>query len=224
MPTTKNITLCLEGSSAKYFSISLFSNTKLLQEILYQKPQFSINLLPAIESILKENKIKKEYLKVIFTTSGPGSFTSIRIVLSSLLAISFGLKIPLYTLDSLKTAALSFKEKECAVILKAYKKQFYFAFFQEGDLYKEKPTKIVILQAPQIIKKIKNKNCCLVGDAIDDLEKDFGFIPKKAQKIKRENFLLSSNLARYLSKVKDIEKYQNTKANYIQTPDTKLPY
>ena len=223
MPITKNITLCLEGSTANYFSISLFSNTKILQEVFYQKPQFSNVLLPTIKSILEKNNIKKESLKAIFTTSGPGSFTSIRVVLSSLLAISFGLKIPLYTLDSLKTAALSFKEKECVVILKAYKNQFYFAYFKEKDFTKETPTNIEILQGVQVMKNIENKNCYLVGD-IEILEKDFGFISKEKQKIKREKFLLSSNLAYYLSKVKDIKKYQNTKANYIQTPDTKLPY
>ena len=100
--------LSLEGSSNN-FSLSIFaqSSSKSIQQIAEKqysaiKSATAESIIPAINSILAKTGVKKEDITAITTTTGPGAFTSIRITLSSVLAISLGLKIPVYTLDSIK--------------------------------------------------------------------------------------------------------------------------
>ena len=218
----KNIVLSLEGSSAGGFSISVFCKEKLLQEDFYYNSQLSELLLPAIDKILKKNNISKYSLSALFATSGPGSFTCIRVVLSSLIAISLGLNIPLYTIDSLKAAALITKEYPIAIALKAYKKEFYTAFFEEKNLQK---TSLVVVMKPEIfLQKIKNKNYCIIGNGISWLQEEYNFIPHKNQKIIVGNYLKSSRVAEYLFGLENKEQYRNSDPIYIKKPDTRLPY
>ena len=137
----KNFFLSLEGSSNN-FSLSIFaqSSSNLIQQIAEKqysaiKSATAESIIPAINSILAKTGVKKEDITAITTTTGPGAFTSIRITLSSVLAISLGLKIPVYTLDSLKTSALAafyskkIQEKQnIRVALKAYR-TLYSQFF-----------------------------------------------------------------------------------------------
>ena len=112
--------LSLEGSSGD-FSLSIFAQsapqkTQLIAEKQYSaiKSSTSESIIPAIHSILAKTGVKKEEIESLFlTTTGPGSFTAIRVVLASVLGISLGLNIPVYTLDSLKASALAaFYSKE----------------------------------------------------------------------------------------------------------------
>ena len=95
-----------------YCSILLGIGSKSIQQIAEKqysaiKSATAESIIPAIHSILAKTGVKKEDITAITTTTGPGAFTSIRITLSSVIAISLGLKIPVYTLDSLKTSALA---------------------------------------------------------------------------------------------------------------------
>lgn len=219
----KNIVLAVEGSSTDNFSISIFQEQKILQENFYHQPQFSELLIPAIEKILQEKALPKESISAIFATNGPGSFTSIRVVLSSLIAISLGLDIPLYTLDSLKTASLITDDPKIAVVFKAYKGEFYTAFFDESSA-NQQPTKIELLKPLVFLEKIKNKNYTLVGDGISLLQEKWDFVPEKSQKIITKNYLKSSNLANYLFSVPDRKIYKTSQPNYAKDPDTRLAY
>ena len=145
--------LSLEGSSSN-FSLSIFaqSSSKSIQQIAEKqysaiKSATAESIIPAIHSILAKTGVKKEDITAITTTTGPGAF-SIRITLSSVIAISLGLKIPVYTLDSLKTSALAafyskkIQEKQnIRVALKAYKGELYTANFSKTSLLQETATK-----------------------------------------------------------------------------------
>ena len=113
-----------------------------------------------LDSILTKTGVKKRYYPIT-TTTGPGAFTSIRITLSSVLAISLGLKIPVYTLDSLKTSALaafySKKIQEKQNIRKAYKGELYTANFSKTSLLQETPTKPKMQTPTEFMKEVKIK-------------------------------------------------------------------
>lgn len=218
-----DIILSLEGSSASGFSLSLFRSQRLLQEEFYNASQFSDSLLPAIDKILQKNRIPKNSLSALFGTSGPGSFTSIRVVLSSLIAISMGLNIPLYTLDSLKAAALITDSPRVAVALQAYKGELYTAFFEKNNHFKQ-ATPIQVLQPVDFLKKIENQDYCLVGNGMILLQEKYHFSPAKNQKIIAKDYLKSSNIAKYLFCIKNKEQYKNSNPHYIKSPDARLPY
>ena len=66
-------------------------------------------LAPMIESLLKENKVSMSQLGAISLSSGPGSYTGLRVGGSTAKAIAYTLEIPLIsvpTLESLASAAM----------------------------------------------------------------------------------------------------------------------
>ncbi len=51
------------------------------------------NLLPAIDALLKENNLDKLKINKIFVVTGPGSFTGLRIGITTAISMAFGLSI-----------------------------------------------------------------------------------------------------------------------------------
>ena len=57
--------------------------------------QQSETLLPAIDQLLKKNKLVLNDLTSLIVNSGPGSYTGLRVGIATANALSFGLKIPI---------------------------------------------------------------------------------------------------------------------------------
>ncbi len=232
----KKIFLSLEGSSGD-FSLSVFAVSQakvfmLTKEEIYPSKNYTISeyLIPALDSILKKTGLKKEEITALITTTGPGAFTAIRIVLSSVLAIGLGLKTPIYSLDSLKTSALAalyskkIQEKQMIrVALKAYKGELYTSDFSQNCLLTEKPTKPKIQTPEEFIKKIKKEDF-LVGSGISWLQENQDWKIAKKQNFITKNYLLSSNLARYLLNRPSLSKYQNQKPTFLRKSEAEINY
>jgi len=94
----------------------------------------SESLLSGIDQLLRLTNIQKEGLDGICVTLGPGSFTSLRICLSTAEALGLGLNIPVYGVDSLSLIAASvpFYPSTIKVIQNAYKGEFYSAAYHTG--------------------------------------------------------------------------------------------
>lgn len=216
--TQKKLLLSIEGSSG-ILSVSLFLQHQLLKENFYynSQQQFSEIILTAIDEILNQTNKTKQELKAICTTTGPGVFTSVRIILAYVISIGIGLNIPVYTLDSIKASALSYlawnRTKTIRVTLKASKNSFYTAAFAPQSLLLEKPTAAKIENHKTILPTIKDEDL-LVGNGILDLKEKFGLVTNGQQLT--DNYLKSSNLASYLLKIKSLKNYQNTEATFLR--------
>ena len=68
----------------------------------------SETLLPAIDYILQKSELKPCDLDYISVTTGPGSFTGLRLGLSAAKAISLSQNIPVYAINSLELYAFPF--------------------------------------------------------------------------------------------------------------------
>ena len=88
-------------------------------------------LLVAIDQLLTTVKIAKEDLDGICVATGPGSFTSLRISLSTAEALGLGLNIPVYGVNSLLliAATIPYYPFTIKVIQNAYKGEFYTASY-----------------------------------------------------------------------------------------------
>ncbi len=67
-------------------------------------------LAPFIDSILKENTILPEKLDAIAVSKGPGSYTGLRIGVSTSKGLAYALKIPLIGINTLELMANTFLE------------------------------------------------------------------------------------------------------------------
>jgi tRNA threonylcarbamoyladenosine biosynthesis protein TsaB len=89
--------------------------------------EFSSELLPAVEGLLRERELTAASLTGIVAVAGPGSFTGIRIGLAAAKALVSALEIPIVTLSRLKLLA-HLAQAPCAV-LDAHRGQFFSGFY-----------------------------------------------------------------------------------------------
>ena len=92
--------LAIETSS-DLCSVAVAQDENVFIELNYLKKHIhSEKILSMIETVLGSSSIKIEELKAIAVSIGPGSFTGLRIGLSAVKGIAFGLNLPLIPVPS----------------------------------------------------------------------------------------------------------------------------
>ena len=94
--------------------LALKKDKKLFIEEINEDIKISQKLVEQTDIILKKAGAKKEDIKLIGFNSGPGNFTSLRVSLTYIKAISYYLNIPVVALNSFQVLALSNLDKSYA--------------------------------------------------------------------------------------------------------------
>lgn len=147
-------------TATKILAITLFSNNKYNSIILDEGFTHSERLLPSIDQLLNDSHIKIKDIDLLVCTRGPGSFTGLRIGMSTLKGISTALSIPLVSVPTLDIYAYSKKDFKGIVlpIIDARKKSYYTAIFKNGT----KKTKDLDLSKDKILKLVENNTMILL--------------------------------------------------------------
>ena len=114
-------------------AIAAKKDTMLTKLVLNVGTKQSEKLLPSIDFVLNELELKPSDLDYTTITSGPGSFTGIRIGLSIAKTMAYALKIEINTISSLTAYLVSnnTNEKRKAVI--EDNKGYYISVFDENN-------------------------------------------------------------------------------------------
>jgi len=107
--------LCIETSTT-VCSVSVSGDGELLsiREVSDAKSHAS-QLTPFITEVLAESGIKPHDLSAIAVSKGPGSYTGLRIGVSTAKGLAFALKIPLISVGTLLSMASGFLNKNTSV-------------------------------------------------------------------------------------------------------------
>lgn len=157
-------------AAAKVAGAALYEDGRILAEQMVNGAlTHSETLMPMIDAVLKAAGRKPEELSYIALTTGPGSFTGLRIGAATAKGMALGLGIPLICLSTLEVLAYVDElpeEKKCRVpMMDARRGQVYAAvYFQNQTLYEpqaispqELAEKLLMLGVP----------CLFMGDAAD---------------------------------------------------------
>lgn len=132
-------------------SVALLQDDALLAEAtLNIKKTHSERLMPLLDNLLTESGIEREAIDAIAVAAGPGSFTGLRIGVSTARALAQGLGIPVVpvcTLDALAEAIPAPGVLICP-LLDARRSQVYTAIYRRGL---EKPDQLKTLLEPTAI-------------------------------------------------------------------------
>jgi tRNA threonylcarbamoyladenosine biosynthesis protein TsaB len=106
----------------------------LCDETLACDQHQSKHLLTFIDNCLKMTKLKLQDVDAFATTTGPGSFTGVRICLGTMKALAFSLNKPLIGIPTLHAmAATCDPSKTIIVTLSARKGYVYSATYQQRN-------------------------------------------------------------------------------------------
>ena len=99
----------------------------------------SQKLLPAIDYVLSQVELTTSKLDYMALTSGPGTFTGLRLAFSALKAIELATNTPIYGVPTLDCYAFPYSNFDGTVvsIIDAKKDQFFAAIYKNGAVIQE---------------------------------------------------------------------------------------
>ena len=128
--------ISLQGSYSS-LELSLFIGSNCIEKIKENNLRASSLLIPKINDLLQNNSLELKDLDFIAVDQGPGAFTSLRVVITIVNALSFAKKIPLIGIDGLDAlynqALEKTDSKNIVVILNAYNNDVYFAVNKNSE-------------------------------------------------------------------------------------------
>ncbi|OOB75117.1 tRNA threonylcarbamoyladenosine biosynthesis protein TsaB [Clostridium haemolyticum] len=159
-------------SSTSSASCAILEDNKLLGEItLNDKKQHSVILMPLIDSLLKDLKLTINDIDAFAVSSGPGSFTGLRIGIATVKGLADGTGKPFVGISSLDGLAfnLAYSSGIICPIIDALRDNVYTALYSFEDEKLKKLTDYMALHIDELISIIKETNCDsvnFIGDAI----------------------------------------------------------
>lgn len=109
-------------TSTSWIGLALYDDEQIISETVWKsKAHHSIELIPAIDLLLKRSQVNTKDIRVLATAIGPGSFTSLRIGLAAVKGLSLALQIPVIGIPSLDiiAAAVPVQDIALAAVLQA---------------------------------------------------------------------------------------------------------
>ena len=128
------------------------------------------NLHVFINDLLIQEKVIPSQLDAVAVGSGPGSYTGLRIGVSTAKGLAFSLNKPLLSVNTLKTMAMAVKEKAnnemlLCPMLDARRMEVYCAFF-DFDLNEVRETSAQIITEENLTYFAVNKPMAFFGDGM----------------------------------------------------------
>ncbi len=169
--------LCIDTSS-KLCSVAILEDTTLIDKIeLDNGLTHSQTLMPLIRDILNKCNLSLKDIGLLVSNIGPGSFTGIRIGISTIKAFSDSLNIPCVGISALEVLAYNIKDNGliCSTI-DCKNDNCYFALYELVDgTYNvlEEPCSKKVSEVLDLLKlKYSNKSISFVGDGIKEKSTD----------------------------------------------------
>ena len=118
-------------TTVKTAAAALVENGKLIAEYALNTDTHSTTLLPMISSILEMSGTKVSDIDLFAVSAGPGSFTGVRIGVSTIKGLAFADNIPCAGVSSLEAMAMNFTGIRGTIVpvINARNKMVYAAIF-----------------------------------------------------------------------------------------------
>jgi len=222
--------LSIETSSV-VASVAISNEKGILGEITINHPRMhSQKLMPIIKYIFNNLSLKIKDIDLIAVSNGPGSFTGVRIGLTTAKALAHPLNIPIVTISTLDSLAMNlsaYEGKVIAVIDGRRKKVFVKAFyFKKGRIVKKDVAKMGMID--EFLEEWNNasEEIILVGSGVTE-NKDY-ILASKGETIQlaglKDNFPFAKTLGAIAKEIQpeNYKSYDSVEANYIRKSQAEM--
>ncbi|NDF13081.1 MAG: tRNA (adenosine(37)-N6)-threonylcarbamoyltransferase complex dimerization subunit type 1 TsaB [Proteobacteria bacterium] len=127
-------------------------------------------LLPIIESMLEKEKLTYGALTHLVSTTGPGSFTGLRVGLAAISGIHIATGIPAAGLSTLQTLAWRglhhehIKTGMIASVIDAHRGQAYLQLFTNQQKFPVAASEPILVELADVATHLTAKDCTLFGN------------------------------------------------------------
>ena len=157
-------------SSTRYAGVALLNDDGQLAQLLQwlSRRNHSVELLPAIETVLQREHITVHDLTGIAIALGPGSFSALRVGLSIAKGLAWTRGLPLVTATTLETEAFAYRTGGMPVcsMMDAGRGQLAWALFEDrlGQLHQ---TGVESIATPEELLDTLDSPILLCGEALE---------------------------------------------------------
>jgi len=150
---------------------AILNDDNVLGEITFNyKKQHSLILMPIIDELFNNTGINISDIDAFVASKGPGSFTGLRIGLSTIKGLSQGTGKPFVTVSTLDSLAnnLAYTDGIICPILDALRDNVYTALYTFDNYELNRTSDYINISIDELINILKNKNCNIsfVGDGV----------------------------------------------------------
>lgn len=126
-------------TSSKALSVAILDGENLLADVTVNiKKNHSINLMPAIDFLMKSVDLKPTDLDRISVAQGPGSYTGLRVAVATAKTLAYTLNIELVGVSSLYALAAAADFDGLVVpVIDARRNNVYAGFYKDGQSLKD---------------------------------------------------------------------------------------
>ncbi len=200
-------------TSSEVCSVALLEDDKLIDKNeLDNGKTHSETLMVLVDELLKRNSLDIKDIELMGCDVGPGSFTGIRIGVSSVKAMAEVLGIKIASVTSLEVLARNTKAKVIASLIDARNNQVYLGIFNENYEQLEDYLADDIEEAIAVLKKYEDVT--FVGNGAINFKELLEKNIKNAKFV--DNNKQSAEMLGYLT-------YKKYKENDLKDADTLLP-
>lgn len=158
-------------TSSSVAAVAVMNERELLGEyVLNHRKTHSQKLVPMIDELLRNLELRPEDIDVYAAANGPGSFTGLRIGVTTIKAMAFALQKPVVSVPVLDALAYGLPMTEALVcpIMDARNNQVYTAIYKFVDGAQKKLTEYMGVPIQELVQIIKGKNSDVIfnGDGV----------------------------------------------------------
>ena len=162
--------LSLDTATASATCAILDDNSVLGEITFNYKKQHSLILMPIIDELFNNVGMSINDIDGFVASKGPGSFTGLRIGLSTIKGLSQGMDKPFVTVSTLDSLAynLAYTDGIICPILDALRDNVYTALYNFNNNELNRISEYVNISIDELIEILKEKNCSItfVGDGV----------------------------------------------------------
>lgn len=159
-------------TSTKTLSVAICDDDKIICETFINSAlNHSCTLMPVIDSLLTSASLKVSDIDLFVTTSGPGSFTGIRIGISTIKGLALAIDKPCIAISSLEALAFNLIDTDCIACpaIDARGDRVYMSLFKVRSKKLIRLTDDNVILINEIQKKLLNteEKIIFLGDGAD---------------------------------------------------------
>lgn len=173
-------------TSTKNFSLAVSKKGRVVRfRNIYLDKVLESSIIPAIDKIIRDANLKFKDIDGYAVGLGPGSFTSLRVGLSTVKAFALATGKPVVgisSLDAIAANACGQKADEICVLIDARRNLVYACLYEEKDGVLKRKTDYLLTTLDALLQQVKGKTL-FIGDGIavhrDAIQKKYAEARKK---------------------------------------------
>jgi tRNA threonylcarbamoyladenosine biosynthesis protein TsaB len=210
-------------------SVALLDGNNLVSESLIEgSPAYSDKLLFEIDSMLNRSGTKLNEIDGFVITTGPGSFTGLRVGISLLKGFILATEKPFSSVNTLEAYAKTLQPGPYAIcpVLDARKKEVYTALFNSENDQCVRTTPDQAISAADLCNQIKQPTTFL-GNGLDIYKDVFATCLKEnfINKVPKRNLTVAASAVLIANAQKNLHyELDSLMINYVRPSEAELNY